>query len=85
MTLITAETKEGQKHVIVNGKGGEIPYIKSFDTETKEVVMFLYDAENYAIFGADNKPIEIKVIVPEARLVELKTDGTAIDVKTDGT
>ncbi len=77
MTLITHETEEGRNHVIVNGKGGEIPYIKSFDTETKEVTMYLYDAENFAINGADGKPIEIKVIIPEAKLVKLLKDGKA--------
>ena len=89
MTLIEEGSKEGRQNVLINGKGGEIPYVKSFDTETKEVIMFLYDAENYSILGVDKKPIEVKVIVPLARLVKLQEKGKPTEEiavsKTDGT
>ena len=84
MTIINKDHPDFVKCVIINGKGGEIPYVKEFNTETKEVTMLLYDADNFAINGENGNTIGITVVVPEARMVKLP-EPEKKDLKPDGT
>ena len=70
-------------YVVVNGQGGEIPYVTRFDTETKEVTMYLYDSENFSMYGEDDKPISVTVKVPKAQLVRLMDNGKPVELPSE--
>ena len=82
MTVIKEGSPEFLENIVINGKSNaEIPYVTEFNTETHEITMLLYDAENYAILGKDNNPLRVKAIVPYAKLV--KSNYKKPEPKTD--
>jgi len=61
--------QNGKDKILIDSTGKQIPYVKSFNDETKEVELFLKAQSGVGCIVSGGEILVIKVIIPDAKVV----------------